>query len=139
MSDDGSSHPIQETLEDPPHRLRGGLQVVGARRKGTLAAKLQERFMHQRRGIERLAGLFRCQLRRRELAEFIVDLRQQFGGVHFFSGDLVCGYFARSARHFLTSPGLLVAVYNSIRRSRASGSEFAFRFVIAFSRRFIPW
>jgi hypothetical protein len=39
---------------------------------------------------------------------------------HFFSDGFFSGYIARSARHFLTSSGLFVAVHSSISRSRAS-------------------
>ena len=47
----------------------------------------------------------------RELAEVVVDLRQEFRGTHFLvTGFFASGYFARSARHFLTSSGLIVAV-----------------------------
>ena len=37
----------------------------------------QERRVIQGRGVERLPRLFRCQPGRRELAEFVVNLRQQ--------------------------------------------------------------
>ena len=68
--------------QDPTHRLRGRFQVVAARLERPLAAELQKYFVNKSRGVEGMAGLFRCELRRRELAEFAINLRQQFRGVH---------------------------------------------------------
>jgi hypothetical protein len=61
-------------------------------------------------------------------------------GDHFSWGVLVLrgGYFARSARHFFASSGLLSAVYSSISRSRASGMRVLPSGGMVFSRAFIP-
>ncbi len=69
--------------EDASHCLGGGLQVVAAGREPTLAAELQERLVNQGRGVERMPRLFPCQPGRRDFAEFVVNLRQQFCGVLF--------------------------------------------------------
>lgn len=69
--------------QDPSHGLGGGHQVVAPGRERPLAAELQERLVNQRRGVERLPRPLQCQLRRRELAEFVVNLGQDLGGVHF--------------------------------------------------------
>ena len=60
---------------------------------------------------------------------------------YFFAGgdDLAAsGYLARSARHFLNSSGLFVAVYNATSRSAASGRRSWPCGEIIFSRPFIP-
>jgi hypothetical protein len=38
------------------------------------------RFVYQSRGVQRLAGLFLCQLLRRQLSQLIVDQRQELLG-----------------------------------------------------------
>lgn len=60
------------------------------------------------------------QIRGSELAKFVIYLGQQLDELHFFWGALLlpCGYLARSARLFLTSSGLFVAVYSPSGRSR---------------------
>src|SRR5262249_11388793 len=109
--------------QDAAHRLGRRLQIVVPRRERSLAAELQVRFVNQRRGVEGVPRLLAGELRGGELAKFVVYLGQQLGRLHFFSGVLLfpCGYFTRSACHFLASSGLLIAVYSSISRSRASG------------------
>jgi hypothetical protein len=64
--------------QDPAHRLSGRFQIVASRRERTFAAELQKGLVYQGGCVERLPGLLRRQLRRRELAEFAINLRQEF-------------------------------------------------------------
>ncbi len=68
-----------------------------------------------------------------------IDPLHRLTRLHFVpGGGAVAGYFARSACHFLTSSGVFVAVYSSMRRSRASGRRVLACGGIVFSRCFIP-
>src|SRR5205807_214543 len=60
--------------QDTPHRQRGGAEEMTVRTE-RFAAQTQPRFMHQRRGVERMAGMFASHLRRREFTQLVVDQR----------------------------------------------------------------
>jgi hypothetical protein len=67
------------------------------------------------------------------------DALQRLTRLHFCpGGGAAAGYLARSACHFLTSSGLFVAVYSSMRRSSASGMRALPCGGIVFYRCFIP-
>ena len=69
--------------EDPPHRLGRGREEMAAVLPALVvrgADQAQVGLVNQRRRLERLAGVFSCQLLRRQLAKLLVDQGQQLAG-----------------------------------------------------------
>ncbi len=83
--------------EDPPHRLRGGGEKEPAilPAAGALAQEPEIRLVDERRGLERLSGLLPSELQRRQLAQLVVNQRQQLTGctrITVFNGAQDAGY-----------------------------------------------
>lgn len=67
--------------DDAPHRLgRRGEELAPARPRRVFAGQPQPRLMHQRRGLEGVVGGLLRHLRRRQLAKFLVNQREQLVG-----------------------------------------------------------
>ncbi len=77
-------------VEDAAHRLGGGAEEVRAvlPRQLLWTDEAQERFVHERRRLQRVAGAFAAQRLLRQRAQLLVDERQQlrraFGGGELF-------------------------------------------------------